>query len=475
MIKKTSIKCFLLSIALFFVTKSTAQNVNALLDSVLNKTLDSMVTVLNVKSLSAAIQISETSYWAGAKGISSRNPTVNVTTKDVYLIGSVVKTITSACILQLADEGVLKLDDNIGKWLDSIPNVNPNVTIRQLLRHQSGLYDFLNNPGTQFKFLNFKDSIWTPENLLKTFLLPPIAQPGDNWSYCNTNYVLLGMIIKKATGSYFYEVYRKRFFTPLGLKTFAIPAYETINSPIAHVWLDITNDGITDDAHNFYMSYRSLNSAAGAAGGYFATPTETAKWMRTYMRGDLLSANMLTQARTTVDASGLPGATYGLGLMKKNFNNIVGYGHGGDLSYSASAWYFPTKDIAITVLCNDSKNNSWTLVPVVEALQKTYLSWSLSTDLKNELEKSHLIVVSYPNPFVDKIKVQAKGMSKYTSIDVELFNQLGQKVSAINYKKNFIENETIDMDHLENLPTGLYFLAVLADGKMIHSCKLNKS
>jgi D-alanyl-D-alanine carboxypeptidase len=475
MIKITSIKCFLLSIALFFVTKSDAQNVNPVLDSVLNKTLDSMVTVLNVKSLSAAIQISETSNWAGAKGISSRNPTVNVTTKDVYLIGSVVKTITSACILQLADEGVLKLDDNIGKWLDSIPNVNSTITIRQLLRHQSGLYDFLNNPGTQFRFLNFKDSIWTPENLLKIFLLPPIAQPGDNWSYCNTNYVLLGMIIKKATGVFFYEAFRKRFFTPLNLKTFAIPAYETINSPIAHVWLDITNDGIADDAHNFYMSYRSLNSAAGAAGGYFATPTETAKWMRTYMRGDLLTANMLAQARTTVDGPGLPGTSYGLGLMKKNFNNIVGYGHGGDLSYSASSWYFPTKDFAITVLCNDSKNNSWTLVPVVEALMKTYMNWSLSTSVKNDLEKSNFKVITYPNPFVDKIELQATGVSKYASIDVELFNHLGQKIKGFNHKNLSTEKEKIEIDALGNLPTGLYILTLLSEGKIIHSCKLNKS
>jgi CubicO group peptidase (beta-lactamase class C family) len=468
-----ALKCLMLSIALLVATKNTAQNISRALDSVLNKTLDSMVTVLNVKSLSAAIQVSDTTAWAGAKGISSLNPRVNVTVNDVYLIGSVTKTITSACILQLADEGVLRLDDSVSRWLDTIPNVNPNITIRQLLRHQSGLYDFLNHPNLQLRFLSYQDSVWTPENLLRVFLREPIASAGSAWSYCNTNYLLLGMIIKKATGKYYYEVYKQRFFTPLGFKTFAIPSYEPINSPIAHVWLDITGDGITDDAHDFYMNYKALNSAAGPEGGYFATAKETSKWMRKYMRGDLLSANMLAQARETVPAPGLPGGTYGLGLMKKTFNNILGYGHGGDLAYSASSWYFPTKDIAITVLCNDAKNNSWTLVPVIEALQKTYMDWRLYTGLDNAIDKSKIDISIYPNPFMDRIKIQTTGIPKNASISVELYNQLGQKVAHIS-KHQILEKETIEINNLTDLPKGLYILTVLADEKIVKTRKVVK-
>jgi D-alanyl-D-alanine carboxypeptidase len=464
---------FVLAIILFLETKTTAQNVNRILDSVLTKTLDSMVTVLNVKSLSAAIQVSETTFWTRAKGISSVNPPVNVTPNDVYLIGSVTKTITSACILQLADEGVLRLDDNVGRWLDSIPNVNSAITIRQLLRHQSGLYEFLSHPNLNLRLLDRPDSIWTPETLLRVFLRPPVAQPGSVWSYCNTNYLLLGMIIKKATGKPYYEVFRQRFFTPLGLNSFAIPAFEPINSPIAHVWFDITGDGIADDAHNFYMNYRSLNSAAGPEGGYFATARETSKWMRKYMRGDLLSANMLSQARETVAGAGLPATTYGLGLMKRNFNNLLAYGHGGDLSYSASSWYFPSNDIAITVLNNDSKNNSWTLVPVIEALLKTYTDWRTLTNLDNALDKSKIDIQISPNPFVNRITIQAVGLPKNMPINVALHNSLGQKVVQSS-RQQVLEKEVIELDNLAHLPTGLYVLTVLVDGKVVHTDKFVK-
>lgn len=125
------------------------QVVPAILDSILNKTLDSMQVVLNVKSLSAAMQFTDSSVWARASGISSVFPTVNVTTNDVYLIGSITKTITAACILQLTDQGILNLDDSLYMWLDTIQYINPNITIRQLLRHQSGIYDVLSNPACQ--------------------------------------------------------------------------------------------------------------------------------------------------------------------------------------------------------------------------------------------------------------------------------------------------------------------------------------
>jgi CubicO group peptidase (beta-lactamase class C family) len=128
-----------------------------------------------------------------------------------------------------------------------------------------------------------------------------------------------------------------------------------LNNNVAHVWLDITGDGIADDAHDFYINYLSLNSVAGSAGGYFSTASDITKWMRTYMRGDFLSSSTLDEAKKTVPASGSQGGAYGLGLMKNSFNGFLAYGHGGDLGYAASSWYFPEKDISISVLTNDSK------------------------------------------------------------------------------------------------------------------------
>jgi CubicO group peptidase (beta-lactamase class C family) len=86
----------------FPLLKSNGQGVPFPLDSMLSKSLDSMQVVLNVKSLSAAMQFPDTAVWARATGISSLVPLDSVTTSDVYLIGSVTKTMTSACVLQLS-------------------------------------------------------------------------------------------------------------------------------------------------------------------------------------------------------------------------------------------------------------------------------------------------------------------------------------------------------------------------------------
>lgn len=468
------IKTILLISSIILVTRSaSSQSIPFALDSMLSKSLDSMQILLNVKSLSAAIQFTDSTNWKRATGISSLVPLDSVSTDDVYLIGSVTKTITAACILQLADQGFLSLDDSLHQWLDTITFIDPDITIRQLLRHQSGIYDVLNNPACQPALLADQDSIWDAEDLIATFIQPPVFQPGVVWSYSNTNYFLLGMIIKEITGNPFYQELRNRFFMSVAMNTIAIPAFETLAAPVAHVWMDLNNDGITEDAHNFYMNYLSLNSVAGAAGGYFATPSEISKWMRTYMRGDLISAALMTEAKTTVTAPGLPSATYGLGLTRKYFAGFEGFGHGGDLAYAASSWYFPAKDISITVFTNDSKNNSWTLVPVVSALLKSYNDYFSTISSENIPEDIVLDFVSYPNPFYDRISVKINLKQSVAGATLILTNVLGEQIASIEISNTSAVN-IINFDNVSELSSGMYFVHLIIDGKPINSLKVIK-
>ena len=450
-----------------------AQMVDPELDMRLQYTLDSMRVKLNIKSLSGAIQIGESKYWKGAKGISSLNPYLEASADDVYLIGSVVKTMTSACILQLIDEGKLTLNDSIYEWLDTMPFIDGNITIRQLLRHQSGLYDFLSNPASQPTFLSQPDSVWTQEDLLKTFMKAPLAAPGGTWNYCNTNYLLLGMIIKKVTGHYFYEEYRSRFFNPLMMNSTAIPAFETITSNIAHVWIDLNGDGINDDAHDFYSNWLSLNSAASSAGGYYSTALETAIWMRSFIKGDLVSAPVMDEAFQTIPSPGLPGGTYGLGVMRKSFNGTLAYGHQGDLAYSASSWFFPSLDISITVLCNDSKINSHDLDIVISALQKKFREYT-ATVSSNNVEIQSIELFAYPIPFSDRINVRLRGINKLNKVDIHINDQLGvelKKFQNISLKDG--EN-TFSLDLHDHWHNGIYFLTVVCDTKIVKTVSLFK-
>ncbi len=455
----------LLGLIFFFVVPLSTGQVSTKLDSILSQTLDSMRLKLNVKSLSAAIQIGENEYWQSASGISSLNPTIKAKPEDVYLIGSVVKTMTAACILQLVDEGKLTLNDSIGSWLPDMPFTNRNITIRQLLRHQSGLYDFLNNPNSQPAFLANPDSIWTQESLLKTFMKAPIAAPGGGWSYCNTNYILLGMIIKKATGREFHEEYRSRFFTPLMMNSTAIPAFENLTAPVAHVWIDLNGDGITDDAHDFYSNWLSLNSAASSAGGYYSTALETSRWMRSFMKGNLVSAPIMQIAFQTIAAPGLPGGTYGLGIMKKSFNNLVGFGHQGDLAYCASSWYFPSKDIAITILCNDAKVNSHALAPAISVLQKKYMDYQTNVSSVDNIEDVSIKISAFPSPFDDQINLQFEGLQNTQRVDIKVIDISGIVLKELKDIEINKDNHGITLDQASTWPSGSFVISVTSEQK----------
>lgn len=456
------------TLPLLFHASPVKAQLPAGLDAELQHTLDSMRTVLGAKSLSAAIQVSDGSIWAHANGVSSVSN--DVTTGDAYLIGSVTKTITSACILQLADEGMLNLDDSLHEWLPAMPYIDTNITIRQLLNHTSGIYDVLSHPHNQDSLLADMSRIWTPEELIDRFISPPLFQPGVSWYYCNTNYFLLGMIIRAATGNDYYTELRNRFFDPLGLSTFFIPAFEALNAPVAHLWLDITGDGVLDDANSFYMSYLSLNSTAGSAGGYFSTPTDCTKWMRKYMRGDLLSASTMAEAKTTVQVGGNI-EQYGLGLMHKTtgFLGYEAYGHGGDLAYHASSWYFPALDQSITVFTNDNNKNSWTLIPVVRELLRTYVT-NQTASLKESL--IHSISVN-PVPFNDHITISWENTGS-EDVNITLEDATGRNLEIRTEQTQYDTHFQSQITDLEPLPCGVYFVRIAGKSGWTKTVKVLK-
>ncbi len=420
----------------------------------LDETLDSMEIVANTISLSAAIQTPDGTVWSHASGQSSFSTAVTI--NDSYLIGSVTKTITSACILDLAEEGLLNIDDSLHEWLPTMPFIDSNITIRQLLNHSSGLYDVLAHPNQPDSMNADFSRIWTAEELMANFMAPPNFAPGTSWSYSNTNYFLLGMIIEEVTGNPFYTELRNRFFDPLGLTSFSFPSYESNLGPVAHVWIDITGDGVLDDAHSFYMNYLSLNSTAGAAGAYYSTPTDCTKWMRAYMRGDVLSAASMLEAQTTISAPGSQGNFYGLGLMKNSIHFLghLAYGHGGDLGYHASSWYFPAFDISITVFNNDNSKTSWNLLPVVKELLRTYIA-----NQDAGIESLEAGAYSFgPNPFTSEINVTVQKGKADELKEVYLLNNLGQKMECRTMITNKAENSQIQLTNLESIPNGVYFV-----------------
>jgi D-alanyl-D-alanine carboxypeptidase len=454
------------------VIAGSAQTVPLPLENMLNNTLDSMQLYINNKSLNASIQLANTAIWSKAAGISSLVPYAAATTTDAYEIGSVAKTMTAGCVLHLVDQGLLNLDDSLHQWIDTIPYINPDITIRQLLRHQSGLYEVLNNPAHQPALLADVDSIWSAKDFINAFIQPAPGVPGGSFSYCNTNYFLLGMIIEEVTGNPFHSEIRNRFLTPLNLNTLAIPSLEPFSSPVAHVWIDTDGDGTTDDDHSFFFNWFSLNSAVAAAGGYYGTASDVSQWMRSYMRGDMHSSGIMSQAQATISAGGMP-ATYGLGLMKKTFLGYMAYGHGGDLAYSASSWYFPAKDISITVLNNDAEVTSWELIPVVTALLKTYNLWEAATSI-SEQDVSAINITAFPNPFRNQLFFSLHLDLPVSSVKMTLTNTLGEEIARVEKDNLSTGDHLLGFDNLNDISSGMYFVETFLNGRSVKTLKVVK-
>ena len=182
--------------------------------------------------------------WLRAFGTSTGD--VPVKTDDYCRVGSNTKTMTATVILQLMQEGKLKLDDPVSKYYSGVPN-GETLTIEQLLEMRSGLQLHTYDPS----FVKQPQKVWKPEELLAlSFAKPVNFGPGArNSSTRSANYIVLGLILEKLTGMSAPDAFQKRIFEPLGLKHTSLPALtdNKIPDPHAHGYMYLTDKSTLDN------------------------------------------------------------------------------------------------------------------------------------------------------------------------------------------------------------------------------------
>jgi D-alanyl-D-alanine carboxypeptidase len=256
---------------------------------------------------------------AGESSLGSGTP---VAFDTRFRMGSNTKTFVAVVVLQLVEEATLSLDDTVEKWLPGVVSGNGNdgskITIRQLLQHTSGLHNYTADLFTGFTADDFNrvryDSVSPEELLAIAFGHPPDFEPGTSWNYSNTNYILAGMIIEKATGRDWASEVQARIIAPLGLTgTFEPGEDPDLPSPHSQGYhLFVENEPLVD-----VTSYN--HTWGGAAGSLVSTLDDLARFWRALQSGELLALPQLEEMQTTVAATGLeeviPGVRYGLGVM----------------------------------------------------------------------------------------------------------------------------------------------------------------
>jgi D-alanyl-D-alanine carboxypeptidase len=245
--------------------------------------------------------------WQAAAGTAQAGTGIPMLTSDHFRIGSVTKTFTAVVVLQLEAGHRLRLDDTVARWLPGALPYGSQVTIRELLNHTSGVPDYLGtieslyaaHPGSWLRH-------WSPAQLVALISSrPPLSHPGTQWHYSSTNYVLLGMIIQRATGHTPGEEIQRRIIRPLHLDGTSFPAdATTLPAPAAHGYVPGPG-GVPADVTGWNPT------AAGAAGAMISTAADLSRFYRALLGGHLLPPPQLAQmlAPFPVRNSG-----YGLGL-----------------------------------------------------------------------------------------------------------------------------------------------------------------
>ncbi len=309
-------------------------------------------TVLNdVKGISVSVHIPGEAVWNGVAG--NAVPGVPITANTKFAIASITKTAVAAVVLQLVEEGELSLDDPLSNWLPTIGNIDPDITVRQLLRHQSGIFDYLANPNTPTSS-EFGDTAgWTPLEILETFVDAPVFPAGQDFEYSNTNYIILGIIVGVIEGKSIGQVLRERLWTPLGLQSFYFLGEEVAPEPLADGWSDMDGDGIKDNI-NFLLQNQEAQSLRWAAGALVASPNEIAIWaQKLYTTNEVLNNTSQTEMTSFVSFTDGVWTGYGLGVQRFSFQGRTQWGHLGGVRGYRALFVYDLESGAIISLCTN--------------------------------------------------------------------------------------------------------------------------
>ncbi|WP_202489796.1 MULTISPECIES: serine hydrolase domain-containing protein [unclassified Streptomyces] len=277
---------------------------------------------------------------------------------DGYLrIGSTTKTFVAVAVLQLAGEGRLSLDDTVDAWLPGLVRGHGNdgreVTLRQLLQHTSGLPDYIGDVVPELSAAGYRANRWTTYTSRQRVALAmrhrPSFAPGAGWAYSNTNYVLLGLVIKAVTGQSWEHEVRARILRPLRLTHTLAPGNRPfLPGPYARNYQQFEPDGPLTDTTVAYLPFD-----ADADGSLISTAADTDRFFTALLHGRLLAPTQLAEMQRTVEIPadrGFPqGTRDGLGLDWTPLSCGGGYwGHSGD-GFGYLVWPATTADGRSTV------------------------------------------------------------------------------------------------------------------------------
>jgi len=340
------------------------------LQGILDSAVESPKTVFPGTAL--YVSQPELGTWAGAAGKGNIDPATPMRAEDTFRAGSIIKPFVSATTLQLVEEGQLALDDPLADVLPESVVARfadaDQITVRMLLNHTSGLPEW-STPATDAAAARDRGRVWKVSEFLDLAAAqPPSGAPGERYSYSNTNYNLLGLIIEQATGESWRAVVRERVIDRLDLENTSLPEPGdiSIGSNAAHGYQLL--DGELRDLADVDPSM------ADAAGGHalVTTTEDLARFLNALLAGELFEQpETLEEMLTFVPATDVGGVVgYGLGIQRYELpGGVEMIGHlGTTAGYRAFVGHLPAQDVDIAMVITNPDDPTPVLIPALERM-----------------------------------------------------------------------------------------------------------
>ncbi|MEO7083071.1 MAG: serine hydrolase domain-containing protein [Gemmatimonadaceae bacterium] len=278
----------------------------------------------------------------GAYGLANVDAARAPTAATIYEIGSNTKQFTSAAIMKLVERGRVKLDDDLSKYVPQFPLHGKRVSIRQLLTHTSGIHDYTTSPDWPKTW----NDVLSPDAIIKFVAADTFDfAPGTAYRYDNTGYVLLGMVIEKATGQKYARYLDAQFFKPLGLRQTSYCPSKTSDPAFALGYSKGPNGTVRaqflDLSHPF------------AAGALCSTVGDFAQWQRALASGRVVSPASYALMSTADTLNNGRKINYGFGLVPGTFDGHKTVSHtGGIPGFATAAEYVADDSLSVVVFTN---------------------------------------------------------------------------------------------------------------------------
>ncbi len=323
----------------------------------LQRMLDETVADGTIPGASIAVHLPGYQPWTGVSGMAARGQGSPMTPETRLRAASISKMFTAVVVLQLAEEGTLDLETPLATWFPEIVPKADRITVRMLLQHTSGLYDYLEDQKFVSQAYAAPERSWAPQELVayaarnRASFVP--GAPG-RWDYSSTNYVLLGMIVERVTGNTLASEMRRRIFDPLELSSTYFPPQEAVEGPQARGY------STTRDQTNVNMSF------AFATANLVSTPKDLQRFGRALFGGELLQPATMEAMLQFVNGNGsykMPELEYGLGAMRNRLpvgadlppeaSRVLGH-IGGFGGFRSALWHAPASGITVALGVNQA-------------------------------------------------------------------------------------------------------------------------